>query len=90
MRAGFHLQNNSGMPLRGAHVGLGLGHGHCPVMRMTTREGGFAGICLLCGLIFGTVASRVPDSALCGGHGGIWGFGKQSGGQMAMVRQIVG
>jgi len=53
-------------------------------------KGGFAGICLLYGLIFGTGASRVLDSALCGGHGGIWGFRKQSGGQMAVVRQIVG
>jgi len=57
---------------------------------MTAREGGFAGMCCLYGIIFRTGASGVMDAAVCSSHGGIRGFGKQSGGQMAMVRQVVG
>jgi len=57
---------------------------------MTAREGGFAGICHLYGLIFGTGVRGVPNAAVCNGHGGIRGFRKRSGGQMAMMGQIVG
>ena len=53
-------------------------------------KGGFAGICFLYGRIFGTGTSVVPDSALRGGHGGIWGFQKLSPSGLAVVRQIVG
>ena len=79
-------------PLRGVHVVLGSGHGHHPIARTTAtaREGGFAGICCLYGLIFGTGENRVLDSVVFGGHSRIRGFGKQSGGRMAIVRQIVG
>jgi len=53
-------------------------------------KGGFAGIRFLYGLIFGTGAGRVPDSAVRSGHGWSWDFGKLAEGRMAGMRQIDG
>jgi len=53
-----------------------LGLGRRQVAFATAGKGGFAGICLLYGLVFCETRASLSQWVIwCGGQGGIWGFG---------------